>query len=239
MPRNAANKDVLALSAGRSLKFRVKNNRQISVSGRAYNPSFDTDLQFKLQNAPLGKNEVQTITLAGTTLAGSIIISFDGKTTGAITWSATQATFEANVVAGLLALSLAFGYSTNQFRAKTTSHSANGSTITIMAINSFAARNVSPFTVDITSLTGGSPTAVVATTTQGVTAGGVTGTDVTADGRASATLTVKPRATLPFSYGVDDDSSNALGPYINIVGVAGIGELQLDWDDAHVDSIVL
>src|SRR5436190_23792973 len=51
-----------------------------------------------------GTSEVQTLTIGGTPTGGTFKIAFDGFTTAAITWSATNATLLANIQAALDAL---------------------------------------------------------------------------------------------------------------------------------------
>src|SRR5262249_2287564 len=49
-------------------------------------------------------NAVQTITFGGTITGGTFTLSFNGLTTGPITWSATAATLQTNIQNALLAL---------------------------------------------------------------------------------------------------------------------------------------
>src|SRR3954464_11821503 len=51
-----------------------------------------------------GTDEVQTITIGGTPTSGTFRLTFEGFTTGDITWSATNATLVANIDAALEAL---------------------------------------------------------------------------------------------------------------------------------------
>ena len=51
-----------------------------------------------------GTNEVQTLTIGGTPTGGSFTITFKGFTSGAITWSATNATLLANINTALAAM---------------------------------------------------------------------------------------------------------------------------------------
>lgn len=249
MARNAANKDVLAIYVGKTLKFFASNGRRIAAQVRVFNPSFDTDLQVKLQAAPNGNNEKQRIVLAGTSLTGQFSIKWGGKESDPITYSSTGGTLLTNVVAGLLSLSTKLGYAVQQFRAAQSSTGANGATIDIVFAGSDAsgtglgkgARDL--VTVSLTptggtALTGGSPTAVITRTTAGAAPGSSTYSDVTPDGQSAATATVKPRANKVLSYGTDSDSDNLVGPYIAIVGVAGQGEIQADWDETHVQQQV-
>jgi hypothetical protein len=51
-----------------------------------------------------GTNEIQTVTIGGTPTAGTFKLTLNGETTGAITWSATNATLIADIDAKLEAL---------------------------------------------------------------------------------------------------------------------------------------
>lgn len=101
-----------------------------------------------------GTNEVQTINL-GTATAGSITITFDGQTTGAIAWNATAAA----VQTALESLP-----NINPGDVVVTGGPLPG-TITLTFGGAFAGTNVPQVTVAPTGLTGG--TVTVATTTEG------------------------------------------------------------------------
>lgn len=114
-----------------------------------------------------GTDEVQTITFGGTPTGGTIKLGFEGFTTAAITWSATNATLVANIDAALEALPT-IGAS-NVTTAVGTMTAGIG-TITITFVAALGKKAVSTITVVSNALTGTSPTVAVAETTPGVTA---------------------------------------------------------------------
>lgn len=116
-----------------------------------------------------GTSEVQTLTFGGTPTGGTFKLSFDGYTTAAITWSATNATLVANIDAALEALaSIGTGNVTTAVGTMT----AGIGTITVTGAGSLAAKNIPAIAVADNSLTGTSPTLAATTTTPGVDAGG-------------------------------------------------------------------
>ena len=125
-----------------------------------------------LQNAgapTAGTSEIQTITIGGTPTAGSFTITYDGNTTGAITWSSTNNTLVSNIQTALDALNT-IGGSGNTTVAVGTATSGIG-TFTVTFSGNLAKKDVSAMSVT-SSLTGTSPTLAIATTTAGVTATG-------------------------------------------------------------------
>jgi hypothetical protein len=115
-----------------------------------------------------GTSEVQTLTIGGTPTAGTFTITFDGFTTGAITWTATDATLITNIQTALNALpNLEDGEVTV---ADTTMTSGIGAATLTFAGN--RAKLAVNLMVATSSLTGTSPTAVITETTAGVTASG-------------------------------------------------------------------
>lgn len=65
-------------------------------------PIFSPSTPLKTATTPVnGTNEVQTVTFGGTPTGGTFTITFSGRTTGAITWSSTNATLVANIDAAL------------------------------------------------------------------------------------------------------------------------------------------
>lgn len=115
-----------------------------------------------------GTSEVQTLTIGGTPTAGTFTIRYDGFTTGAITWSATNATLLANINAALNALP---NLEDGELVAAAGSLTAGIGTITLTFGGNRAALAVNT-AVATSSLTGTSPTAVITETTPGVTATG-------------------------------------------------------------------
>lgn len=116
-----------------------------------------------------GTSCIQTITIGGTPTAGTFTLSYKGKTTSAITWSATNATLVANIDAALEALPTLAGGSSVTTAVGTMT--AGIGTITVTMAGNYAALLVPVMTI-ASSLTGTSPTLSVAITTAGVTADG-------------------------------------------------------------------
>lgn len=117
-----------------------------------------------------GTNEVQTITIGGTPTAGTFTLAFRGRTTAAITWSATNATLIANIDAALEALPTV---GTGGVTTAVGSMTAGIGTATVTFAGNLAKLAVPTMTY-VSSLTGTSPTLGVAETTPGVTADGRT-----------------------------------------------------------------
>lgn len=115
-----------------------------------------------------GTNEVQTLTFGGLPSGGSFRLSFQGKTTGAVAWSATNATLVANIDAALEGLATigtagvttAVGAMTAGIGTITVTFTGNNAKLAVEALGRTSA------------LTGTSPTLSVAETTPGVTADG-------------------------------------------------------------------
>jgi len=112
-----------------------------------------------------GTNEVQTLTIGGTPTGGTFQLKFEGRTTGDITWSSTNATLLANMNT---AMDAAFGASSIVAAAGTLTSGIGTVTLTFGA--NYARRDVSLMTVAQNALTGTSPTLAIAETTPGVSA---------------------------------------------------------------------
>lgn len=123
-----------------------------------------------LQNAgapTAGTSEVQTLTIDAT--GGTFKLAFDGFTTAAISWSATNNTLRDNVDAALEALpNIGTGGVTTAVGTMT----AGVGTLTITFAGNLALRAVPTITVADNSLTG-TATLSVAETTPGVNATGL------------------------------------------------------------------
>lgn len=119
-----------------------------------------------------GTNEIQTITLGGTPTGGTFTITFNGFTTSAITWTATDATLVSSIDTALEALP---NIGTGGVTTAAGTVSSGIGTITVTFTGNNAKLDVALMT-GTSSLTGTSPTLAIATTTAGVTA----------DGRSSA-----------------------------------------------------
>jgi len=113
-----------------------------------------------------GTNEVQTLTIGGTPTGGTFKLTFDGWTTGAITWSATNATLLANINAALDALPN--GAASAIVATAGTLTAGIGTIVLTFSGAPLAKRAVSTMTVANNSLTGTSPTLAIAETTPGV-----------------------------------------------------------------------
>lgn len=124
---------------------------------------------YETAGAPVaGTDEIQTITIGGTPTSGTFTLTFEGHTTSAITWSATNNTLIANVDAALGALNN-IGSASNVTTADSTLSSGIGDlTVTFVAARGKMA--VGLMTADYTALVGTAATVAVAETTPGVDA---------------------------------------------------------------------
>ncbi len=115
-----------------------------------------------------GTDEVQTLTIGGTPTGGTFKLAYGGFTTGAITWSATNATLVANIDAALEALpSIGTG---GVATTVGTAVAGIGTIIITFSGADLAKRAVATITVSANDMTGTTPTVAVAETTPGVTA---------------------------------------------------------------------
>jgi hypothetical protein len=123
-----------------------------------------------LENAGVpgaGTDEVQTITIGGTPTGGTFRLSFEGATTAAIAWSATNATLIANIDAALEALpTIGTGNVTTAVGTMT----AGIGTATVTFVSGLGKRAVPTIVVVENAMTGTTPTLAVAETTPGVNA---------------------------------------------------------------------
>jgi hypothetical protein len=132
-------------------------------------PAFDQKM-VKSATAPVnGTNEIQTITIGGTPTAGSFTLTYQGNTTAAINWSATNATLVSNIDTALEALGR-IGTGGVVTAVGTATAGIGTFTVTFSGTNN-ARKNVPQMTVT-SSLTGTSPTIAVTTSTPGVEADG-------------------------------------------------------------------
>ena len=115
-----------------------------------------------------GTDEVQTITFGGTPDGGTFKLAFKGRTTSAISWSATNATLVSNIDTALGALST-IGGAANVTTAVGTMTAGIG-TITVTFVGTLAKKAVPLLTVFANNLTGTDPTIQIAETTPGVSA---------------------------------------------------------------------
>jgi phage tail sheath gpL-like len=116
-----------------------------------------------------GTNEVDTITTGGTPTGGTFtLVVAGGRTTAPITWSATNATFVANIQAALRALPNV-GSAGVTVAVGTATAGVGTFTVTWNGTNT-ATTDVPALTIGTNSLTGTSPTVTVSTTTAGVAA---------------------------------------------------------------------
>jgi hypothetical protein len=113
-----------------------------------------------------GTNEVQTLTIGGTPTGGTFKLTYDGFTTTAITWSATNATLLANINAALDALT---NLAASAVVATAGTLTAGiGTVLLTFSGEPVKARAVNTMTVANNSLTGTSPTLAIVETTPGV-----------------------------------------------------------------------
>ena len=113
-----------------------------------------------------GTAEVQTLTIGGTPTGGTFTLSFEGLTTAAITWTATDATLVASIDSALEALT---NIGTGGVTTAAGTLSAGIGTVTI----TFATKRDMGLITAASSLTGTAPTLAVAQTTAGVQPGGI------------------------------------------------------------------
>jgi hypothetical protein len=116
-----------------------------------------------------GTDEVQTLTIGGTPDGGTFKLAFEGSTTSAITWTATDATLVASVDAALEALP---GIGTGGVTTAAGTLSSGIGTITLTFAGNRGKQAVPTISVADNSLTGTDPTVEVAETTPGVDATG-------------------------------------------------------------------
>lgn len=111
-----------------------------------------------------GTSEVQTITIGGTPDGGTFTLTFEGHTTGAIAWSATNNTLRDNVDAALEALN---NIGTGGVTTAVGTMTAGVGTLTVTFAGNLAKKAVGLMTAT-SSLTGTAPTVGVTETTPGV-----------------------------------------------------------------------
>ncbi|MEO5965217.1 MAG: hypothetical protein ABIR11_07105 [Candidatus Limnocylindrales bacterium] len=113
-----------------------------------------------------GTNEVQTITFGGTPTGGTFTLSFDGLTTAAISWSATNGTLVSNIDAALEALT---NIGTGGVTTAVGTMTAGIGTITVTFAGGDVAKTAVSTLGSSSALTGTAPTLAVTETTPGVT----------------------------------------------------------------------
>jgi hypothetical protein len=113
-----------------------------------------------------GSDEVQTLTLGGTPTGGSFSLAYEGLTSAAIPWNATNATLLAAIQTALNALP---NLGTNGAVATAGTLTAGIGTVLLTFSGApVAKRAVSTLTVADNSLTGTAPTLAIVKTTPGV-----------------------------------------------------------------------
>lgn len=112
-----------------------------------------------------GTNEVQTLTIGGTPTGGTFQLGFEGRSSGDIAWSSTNATLLSNMNT---AFDAAFGASSIVATAGTIT--AGIGTVTLTFGATYARRAVPTMAVVVNALTGTAPTLAMAETTPGVDA---------------------------------------------------------------------
>jgi hypothetical protein len=147
-----------------------------------------------------GTSEVQTLTIGGTPTGGTFQLGFEGRASGAITWSATNATLLSNMNT---ATDAAFG--TGSVVATAGTLTAGIGTVTLTFGGNYAKRAVPTMTVVSNALTGTLPTLAVVETTPGV--------DATARGIAPGALLIDTTNSILYT-----NTGTALSPIFTKVG---------------------
>jgi len=114
-----------------------------------------------------GVNEVQNLEIGGTPTGGTFTLTYDGFTTAAITWSATNATLISNIQTALRAL---VSIGSSEVTVADVDLSSGIGNVSITFGGNLAKLAVPAIAVGTNSLTGTSPTVTMTTTTAGVTA---------------------------------------------------------------------
>jgi len=128
------------------------------VSSLAYGTKiYLSDTLGALCDADPGLNEKQTVTISGSPTGGTFTLSFGGQTTSGIAYNAAAATVEA----ALEALS-----TIGAGNVRVTGSA--GGPYTVEFIVELGNQNVAAMTIDITSLTGGTPAGAIAVAQGGV-----------------------------------------------------------------------
>ena len=139
---------------------------QTQYAGFPTFPTYARGGPYAINGSPSnGTNCVQTLTIGGTPTGGTFQLVCGSYITGAITWSATDATLVASIKAGVEALPQIGSGNTSV--AAGTGSSGIG-TYTITAANSLAFNFMPAITAGTNALSGTSPTIAMAVTTSGV-----------------------------------------------------------------------
>ena len=151
--------------AGNALSFFEQSSKLYVLATRYAQEIDTTDNHFHVAQ-DLWVTEVETVTIGGTPTSGHYHLTYNALTTGEIAYDATAATVQTalRLLAGLGSVTVAT-------TAGTTPNFTHAVTFTGVA------GNLTPMTMDITALAGGTPTGTIATTTQGANANGVSATN--------------------------------------------------------------
>lgn len=114
-----------------------------------------------------GTNEVQNLEIGGTPTGGTFKLAFDGYTTAAISWSATNATLISNIDTALEALA---NIGAGEVTVADVDLSSGIGNVSITFSGNLGKLNVAAITVPDNSMAGTTPTAAITTTTAGVDA---------------------------------------------------------------------
>jgi hypothetical protein len=117
-----------------------------------------------------GTNEVQTLTIGGTPTGGTFTLTYDGQTTAAITWSATNGTLLSNINTALDAL---VNVGASGIVATAGSLTAGIGTVLLTFSGGYQTKRAVNTMTATSSLTGTLPTLAIAETTPGVNATGL------------------------------------------------------------------
>lgn len=121
-----------------------------------------------VESAPVnGTNEVQNLEIGGTPTGGSFKLSFDGYTTAAISWSATNATLISNIDTALEALA---NIGSGEVTVADVDLSSGIGNVSITFSGNLGKLNVPSVAVASNDMEGSSPTAAITVTTAGVDA---------------------------------------------------------------------
>lgn len=114
-----------------------------------------------------GTSAIWTVTIGGTPTAGTFQIAYGGETSGAITWSATNATLLSNINTALDAMNI---FGAGDLVATDSSLTAGIGDLLLTFSANFAKLAITGAVTVVSALTGTDPTLAVAETTPGVTA---------------------------------------------------------------------
>lgn len=164
-------------------------------------------------------NEVQTLTISGSPTGGSFLITYAGQTTGPLPYNATAAAVQAALA------SLA-----NIGTGNVSVTGSNGGPYAIAFIGALGGRNIWQMTASPTGLSGGTPNAVVTTTTPGLRAyNEIQNIKLGSASAGTFTLTFNGQTTIAIPYNASvavvrnalENLSNLAPADITVAGISG------------------